>query len=162
MKTFGGGEDLRAVMEANAADSMPFFYNVIMTGFDGGAPPFTITTATIQTERDSVFLATSIWGISTNLFINQPEYLGIFDASRQKAFMNAGSHYYSATAPNDFFNSNCVFAGLINDSLASCVTLPEYMLWGPSSLIGVAWLGRNTGKYRYFVVGGIKYHLKGE
>jgi hypothetical protein len=164
MKTFGGGEDLRAVLESNAVDSMPFFYNAMLTGANGQAPAFSVQSATIQTERDSIFLLTSLWGISSNAFINQPEYLGIFDASRSKVFVDGGSHYYAAAAPNDWFLKNTLFAGLINDSLASCVTLPEYMLWGPSSLIGVAWLGRNgsSAKYRYFTLGGIKYHLKGK
>lgn len=162
-KEFGGGELLRALLESQAIDSMPFFYMVPMTGATGSAAALTVQQATIQTENDSCFLMTSFWGISSNIF-GGPEFLGIFDGAQQNAFVNAVSNYFTSGAPFTWSNPNSVYAGLINDSLASCVTLPEYVLWGPNSLISVSWLGANTQTftaYRYLVLGGIKYHLKG-
>ena len=162
-KAFGGGELLRAILESECIDSMPFWYVGLMTGGDGTGAQFKVQTTNVQTEGESYFLMTSVWGIASNAFVDQPEFMGIYDASKYKFEIFAASTYFATGLT--ISDPNCVFVGLQNDSLANCVTLPEYMLWGPNSLIGVTWLGRNQNPvgdtYRYLVMGGIKYHLKG-
>lgn len=164
-KEFGGGELLRAVLEAEAVDSMPYFYMLPFTGQNGTAAQMLAQTAALQTENDSCFLMTSIFGLTSSAFLEQAEYVGIFDAGTASAYINGSSTYFSSLAPLIWTNQNSVYAGLLNDSLANCVTLPEYILWGPNSLIGATWLGHNFlgggPFYKYLVLGGIKYHLKG-
>lgn len=163
-KEFGGGELLRAMLEAEAVDSMPFFYMVPLTGANGQAPQLSFQTATVQTETDTCFLMTSIWGLASGVFVDQFEYVSVFDAAANDVYMSGASSYFTPGAPFTWTLQNSVFVGLLNDSLASCITLPEYILWGPNSLIGVNWLGKNTisfTAYRYLVLGGVKYHLKG-
>lgn len=164
-RAFGGGELLRALLESEAVDSMPYFYMVPLTGSNGFAAALTIQSATIQTENDSCFLMTSFWGFaSTTVFADGGEFIGIFDAGTQSAYINSFSNYFSAGAPFTWNDPNTVSMSLVNDTIASCVTLPEYILWGPNSLIGVSWMGHNISSntsYKYLVLGGIKYHLKG-
>lgn len=160
---FGGGELLRAVLDASSIKKTPYFYCVELTGSDGFGTNFTTKNTVLQLKSGAYFLQTSIWGLSSNTSVDQPEFINLFDAGNQQAFINAAS-VFQGSAGNTFANPNTAYVGLINDSLASCVTLPEYILWGPNSLVGVSWMGRNAldlfQHYRYLILGGIEYKMK--
>lgn len=161
----GGGELLRAVMAASSLTSSPFFYCVELTGQDGTAATTTIKTTVLQLKSQSYFLMTSLFGLTSNIFVNAPEFIGIYDAANGKPIVN-GQSTFAGAGGTPFADLNCAYAGLFNDTLASCVTLPEYILWAPNSLVGVTWMGSNNvgaslQEYRYLVLAGIEYELKG-
>lgn len=164
MSTLGGGELLRSVITANALSSSPFFYCAELTGSDGSGAAVTTKTAVLQLKSQSYFLMTSLFGLSSNSSVSQPEFINIYDASNQKALIN-GAAVFSGPAGAQFANPNSAYAGLFNDTLANCVTLPEYVLWKPNSLVGITWMGRNAldlfQHYRYLVLAGIEYEMEG-
>lgn len=164
MGHYGGGELLRAVLSATAIKKKPYFYCLELTGQDGTGATTTTTNGLLQLKSDSYFLMTSIYGLSSNQSIDQPEFLDLYDASNMSAFVDAATVFQGAGGLA-FRANHAVYTGLLNDSLASCMTLPEYVLWAPNSLVGIRWLGRNAldalQHYRYLVLGGIEYKMAG-
>lgn len=163
MSQFGGGEILRAVLDASSVSKRPFFYSVVLNGADPALQTAT-RNAVLQLQNDSYFLMTAVFGFTTNAFLDQPEFIDIYDAANQQALINAAS-VYSGLAGVQFANPNSVYSGFLNDTLASCMTLPEYVLWAPNSLVGVTWMGRaNIGlnqQLRYLVLAGIEFKVEG-
>lgn len=164
MSNVGGGELLRATMAANCLSSAPFFYCLQITSLAGGGPsPFT-NSGMLQTKSDSYFLMTSIFAQISNDGTSAPEFVDVFDASNMKPIVDNPSVWSGAGAVLSA-NANSVFAGLLNDTLTSCMTLPEYVLWMPNSLIGVRWMGENHDgdlkAYRYLTLAGIEYKMEG-
>lgn len=165
MSAMGGGEILRAVLAANCLSSSPFFYCVELTGADGTATQMTTKTSMLQLKSQSHFLMTSLFGMTSNQALDQPEFINIFDASNQAPLFN-GATVYSGVGGLPIAAPNSAYFGLLNDTLASCLTLPEYVLWEPNSLVGISWLGRNGiyvnfQAYRYLILAGIEYEMKG-
>lgn len=126
------GEILRAILDATCVDSNPAFYaaDIVTVTTNTGARQYQQQQAVIQCKADTWFLMQG-WSMDV-------------------AFVQAGGNYgwIAKTSPNAFtvqdMKTSKVYssAGPIpysdqNYNLNNFVTLPEYILWQPSDLIGI-------------------------
>lgn len=151
----GGAEVLRAVLEASCVNSQPAFYVMSLTANDGVAARAT-ERGFLQCHKDKWFLMTGIVPTGTEslgfLRIDEPEFVRIFDPGGSQEYVlqpdNMQGSLYSESA------------------LAFALTLPEYLLWSPASLIGVEWTGKNFNVaiergFKFLTLVGIEYSMKG-
>lgn len=148
-----GGELLRGVMEANAVYSAPAFYCIPLNGDDGTVNPTSTVRAFHQLHRELWFLATGIVPTVTASGgferISSAEFIRLFDPVNLQEY---------AKVPLQMQMT------LYGDStLNNPYTLPEYLLFPPSSLIGVEWFGNNfnlTTEFKFLTLLGIEYGMK--
>lgn len=148
----GGGETLRAVMSKNAVYSQPAMYVIPLNARNGTAAARATTRGVLQTNDDLWFLATSLVPTVTGGFgflrVSAPEFIRLFDPADNSDF---------ARVPLD------MQASLLGDtSLNNPHMLPEYILWPPSSVIGVEWAGINyvgVTEFKFLTLLGIEYGM---
>ena len=150
--SIGGGEILRALMAKNAIYSQPAMYCVPLNARDGSAATRSTQRGRLQTNDDMWFLATALVPTVTSGFGflrgSAPEFIRLFDPADNSNF---------ARVPLDMQQS------LLGDTtLNNPHTLPEYILWPPSSVIGVEWLGVNyvdVTEYKFLTLLGVEYGM---
>lgn len=156
MSFLGGGEILRGVMQKNCIWSRPAFYTLMgISNFSGAATQIT-QQMQLQCHADRYFMMTAVAASASQQNLaaggafnlnNQPEFISIYDAANTKNLM--------LNPP--------VQISLWNDNLASCMTLPEYVMWEPNSVIGASWTGINNSGvsgYKFLTLIGIEYGMK--
>ena len=151
--SIAGGEQLRAVLDEAAVFIGPAFYCIPLNGDDGTVNARGRQRAQIQLHREFFFLVTGIIPTATQSFgferIDREEFIRLFDPSNQREW---------ARLP---FNMQM---SLYGDSTINCpFTLPEYLLFEPSSLIGVEWDMINynlTTEFKFLTLQGIEYGMR--
>lgn len=148
-----GGEQLRAVLDEAAVFIGPALYCIPLNGDDGTVNARARQRAQIQLHREFFFLATAIIPTATQSFgferIDREEFIRLFDPANEREW---------ARIPFDMQMS------LYGDStLNNPFTLPEYLLFEPSSLIGVEWDEINynlTTEFKFLTLLGIEYGMQ--
>lgn len=151
----GGGEILRAVLEASCVSSRPAFYVMSLTANNGVAARAT-ERGFFQCLKDRWFLMTSVIPTGTESLgfqrIDEDEYIRFYDPGSNQEYVLRPD-----IMPQSLYNES---------ALAFSVTMPEYLLWSPASLIGVEWEGRNFNVdtergFKFLTLAGIEYQMKG-
>lgn len=150
--SIGGGEILRAVMSKNAVYSQPAMYCVSLNARDGTGATRGTTRGVLQTNDDMWFMAQAIVPTVTSGFGflrgSAPEFIRLYDPADNSNF---------ARVPLQMQQS------LLGDTtLNNPLTLPEYITWPPSSVIGVEWLGINyvgVTEYKFLTLVGVEFGM---
>lgn len=136
------GEILRAILDEKCSFSAPAFYGLTM-------PVSALATINgyLQCKGDRYFLMTGLAFFSVSggqILYNNPSngvYINVFDPNRQKTYFNNPLNMYSS---------------FMNGTSTDFFTLPEYVLWQPNDLIGIALSGIATTQ-NYVTLAGIEY-----
>lgn len=150
--SIGGGEILRGVMAKNAVYSGPAMYVVPLNARDGTAATRATTRGVLQTNDGLWFMAEAIVPTVTSGFGflrgSAPEFIRLYDPADNSNF---------ARVPLQMQQS------LLGDTtLNNPHTLPEYILWPPSSVIGVEWEGINyvgVTEFKFLTLLGTEYGM---
>jgi hypothetical protein len=158
----GGGEILRGVMDASSVWSAPAFYCVTLNAVNGTAAATGTQRAFFQCHKDRWFMQTAMVATAT---------LGDGAISPSVGFERLSAaefvRVFDPATEDDFsFRPDLMHASLFGDTTSSNpLTLPEYILWEPGSLIGVEWTGINWNvgvpNYKFLTLLGIEYGMKG-
>lgn len=156
--SIGGGEILRAVLSdpSNVVDYQPAFYCLTLNSDNGTGAANATERGFLQMRKDKYFLmtgivptATQVGGSGTGfLRISLPEKVRIFDPSNSDEY---------------FFKPPIITSLLAESSLNWMMTLPEYILWEPASIMGVEWTGLNfngTLDFKFLSMVGIEFGMK--
>lgn len=124
------GELLRAVLDASCVQSNPSFYAGRVTEVSalGGARVFSRRQAFLQCKTDTWFLMQG-WEIDVAVGATPPLW-------QTKTFPVQFSIRDAKTG--DVFSQDQIQHSNAGFSLNNSITLPEYILWPPASLIGFA------------------------
>jgi hypothetical protein len=124
------GEILRAILDATCVDQNPAWYSVAITATSTGplARALGRRSATIQCKKDTYFLMMAhtqdvVVGAAAPPFWEAKTYPSTF------ALQNLGS--------SDLYDFGQVQHGLAGYNSNNIITLPHYVLWKPSDLIGL-------------------------
>lgn len=156
--SIGGGEILRAVLSdpSNVVDYQTAFYCLTLNSDNGTADARAKEVGFLQMRKDKYFLltgivptATQVGGAGTGfLRVSQPEFIRIFDPSNSDEYI---------------FKPPVQMSLLAESSLNWMMTLPEYILWEPASIMGVEWTGVNmqdTLDFKFLSFVGIEFGMK--
>lgn len=152
----GGGELLRAVLEASSVYSNPAFYCIPL---DAGAVTGATLRGLLQLHKDRWFMITNVIPTSTEFDVADPNATGFERVSRQEFI-----RIYDPADNGDFQRVafQLQMSEIGDTSFNYQFTLPEYIIWGPASLIGVEWqgVGSATANIKFLTLAGIEYGMK--
>lgn len=156
----GGGELLRAVMDDVSLHRQYTIYNGFLNACSAVVNQTAILRGTFQCRPDRWFLMTGvfpIWatqntGPNARDFktLNGNEFITFADGANRREAVN-----------NPILRLQI---GLMNEALNARMTLPEYLLWSPNSLIDFSWQGitdqqANGVSFKCLCLEGIEYLL---
>lgn len=142
-------EILRAVLDATCAYSAPTFYNVALFQPILGGQTVMRLNGRLQCKADRWFLMT---GATLYSVAGNPRYINLF----QFETFNITNLNTSKTY---FLDPANMIEGNMGENAMNALTLPEYILWEPNSLIGVDCLSFafTADYFNYVVLTGIEY-----
>lgn len=156
----GGGELLRAVMDDVSLHRQYTIYNPFLNACSIAINQAAQLRGTFQCRSDRWFLMTGVFPIwATN---NTGAVPRDFRAGNGNEFITFGD----AANRRDAINNPILRLqiGLMNEALNARMTLPEYLLWSPNSLIDISWQGitdqtLNGVSFKCLCLEGIEYML---
>lgn len=152
------GEVLRAVMDANAVYKAPVFYTIPI-------PPDTVAAfhdmnTQLQCKSDMFFMMTGVGVAAFRTDVPSGSY------ANANSFNQERLSFYRLNSTGQFINTPAVSSYcLLGQNFNAMMTFPEYILWKPSEIIGVNFIGRGLDtlgfQLNYFVtLFGIEYGMR--